>query len=203
VIPPVCGDDIIILPNPMKMAYVNYIGPIVDTVELNGMSWIVDLSPFQAYMYIGGFSPEYPASDLDFSSIRINDTIVPDSVYIKNDVPIYPDMEEVLFMKFNIREFILHYGWLYDFDDYMFTVTGEFADETPYEECGMIPIQGHISGDIDNDGMSDITDLTLMIDYLFGNEEVTNIESTGDVNHDGQVNISDLTEMINYIFTVN
>ena len=220
VVPPPCG-DIYILPSPMSVVFANYVGWFTDTliaesiedttyfvdgdevdtvINIHIDTMIVQMPPFQGYMFVGGFSPEHPASDLDFSTVRINDTIVPIEVSVVNDVPVFPPMQEVLFIKYNVREFILHYGWVYDFHDYKFSITGSFTDETPYEECGMVAIRGHISGDINSDGIADISDLTMFISYLFQGQEMEGELWAADVNHDSYIDISDLTLMVAHLF---
>ena len=56
------------------------------------------------------------------------------------------------------------------------------------------------SGDVNEDGMVNITDVTTLIDYLSGGQMDEDVSvSNGDVNDDGLVNIADATVLIDYI----
>ncbi len=64
---------------------------------------------------------------------------------------------------------------------------------------GHVTLIGKLTGDVNGDNVIGITDLTLLIDYLFNGIKIKNIENA-DINHDGAVNIIDLTMLINIIF---
>ena len=53
-------------------------------------------------------------------------------------------------------------------------------------------------GDVDNDGVITIKDVTMLIDYLLGNTELPN-DLNADVNQDGIINIQDTTAIIDLL----
>ena len=53
-------------------------------------------------------------------------------------------------------------------------------------------------GDVDNDGVITIKDVTMLIDYLLGNTELPN-DLNADVNQDGIINIQDTTALIDLL----
>ena len=55
-------------------------------------------------------------------------------------------------------------------------------------------------GDLDNNGIITINDVTLLIDYLLSGEYSPGFEGNPDVNGDGKVNISDVVDLIDLIF---
>ena len=56
-------------------------------------------------------------------------------------------------------------------------------------------------GDVNNDGKVNITDVTVLINYLLsGNADAVNVKAA-DANEDGKVNISDVTVLINYLLS--
>ena len=58
-----------------------------------------------------------------------------------------------------------------------------------------------IRGDVNGDGVVNISDVTALINYLLtGNASGINL-TNADVNSDGSVNISDVTALINYLST--
>ena len=58
-------------------------------------------------------------------------------------------------------------------------------------------------GDVNDDGKVNITDVTVLINYLLsGNAAAVNVNAA-DANDDGKVNISDVTVLINYLLTGN
>ena len=57
-------------------------------------------------------------------------------------------------------------------------------------------------GDVNGDGKVNITDVTILISMLIGNNTpVLHSSANGDVNSDGYVNITDVTTLINYVLT--
>ena len=61
-----------------------------------------------------------------------------------------------------------------------------------------------LRGDVNEDGMVNITDVTTLIDYLSGGQMDEDVSVTnGDVNDDGLVNIADATVLIDYILFKN
>ena len=56
-------------------------------------------------------------------------------------------------------------------------------------------------GDVDNDGMIAISDVTMLIDYvLTGNADGVNLDAA-DCDQDNEIGISDITLLIDYILT--
>ena len=53
-------------------------------------------------------------------------------------------------------------------------------------------------GDVNGDGYVNITDVSLLINYILG-EEVEIVYDAANCNGDNEVNISDVTKLINYI----
>ena len=54
-------------------------------------------------------------------------------------------------------------------------------------------------GDVDDNGSVDISDVTLLIDYILSADAVAINQSASDVDQDGGVSISDVTALIDYI----
>ncbi len=194
-----CAGRNLILPYPMYTPYANYVGPIIyydpfiakDTISI----------PLQhAKLYVAEFDPGYTAADLDMASLRINDSIVPTVTALSTEVPIFP-AELVLVLDYSIRDFILSYGQIYDWQTVQYYVTGNYIDGVEFATCGELPIRGHISGDLNSDGFADITDITILISYFFGGQSLPCPERVADFNHDGIVDISDLVSMAEYMFT--
>ena len=55
-----------------------------------------------------------------------------------------------------------------------------------------------LQGDINNDGMVTIEDVTTLIDFLLKGEGDLNIDAA-DVNHDGVITIEDVTTLVDYL----
>lgn len=83
----------------------------------------------------------------------------------------------------------------------LFTTVGgievPFADET----CTVTQTATALRGDVDGNGLVNISDVTALIDYLLsGNASGINVVSA-DANGDNSVNISDVTALIDYLLT--
>jgi hypothetical protein len=68
------------------------------------------------------------------------------------------------------------------------------------EQLGFDP-NAFIRGDVNGDGVVNITDVTALINYLLNNDAAGIDLDTADCNNDKIVNISDLTTLINYLLT--
>jgi len=56
-----------------------------------------------------------------------------------------------------------------------------------------------VLGDVDDDGVVDITDVTTLVDILIRNEVDEDLQTRSDLNSDGEVTIDDLTALIDYL----
>ncbi len=65
-----------------------------------------------------------------------------------------------------------------------------------YVEC----IDPYICGDINNDEVINIFDITFLISYLYQGGPPPEYENSADINHDGNVNIFDITGLIDYLY---
>ena len=72
-------------------------------------------------------------------------------------------------------------------------ITGGGADPVTVSLFG----HGFLSGDVDHNGSVSIGDVTALIDYLIGDEEVCDI--CADVDHDGLISIGDVTALIDML----
>jgi hypothetical protein len=82
-------------------------------------------------------------------------------------------------------------------------------DSTPYIDTtmvklvdGSVTILQFVCGDINSDGghLADISDLTFLVEYIFGGGPAPDPLSVADVDCNGAVDISDLTYMVSYLF---
>ena len=64
---------------------------------------------------------------------------------------------------------------------------------------GWTPPVAYILGDVNSDGVVGIDDVSLLIDYLLGNGNVTIDVDAADVNKDGNIGIGDVSALIDLI----
>ena len=56
-----------------------------------------------------------------------------------------------------------------------------------------------LKGDVNLDGKVDISDVVLMVNYILGDNSLTNVPKYGDMNDDKNINISDVVALVNVI----
>jgi hypothetical protein len=58
-------------------------------------------------------------------------------------------------------------------------------------------------GDVNNDRSIDVTDVTLLVNYILGNVNSSFIVDNADVNGDGEITVADVTSLVNIILNGN
>lgn len=64
---------------------------------------------------------------------------------------------------------------------------------------GVFPKPVSVLGDVNDDGIVNISDITALIDYLLGNEVEKINKFNADIQDDASLNISDVTSLIDYV----
>ena len=62
---------------------------------------------------------------------------------------------------------------------------------------------GYAMGDVNHDGMVNVTDVSLTVNYILGNKPPVFFAENADFDQDGDVNVTDVTIIVNYILTHN
>ena len=82
------------------------------------------------------------------------------------------------------------------------TITVASSDGTAQPATCLVTVYTEL-GDANCDGFLNISDLTLLIDYLMNNETTTIKETNADLNSDGNINIADVTALIDHLLTTD
>jgi hypothetical protein len=137
--------------------------------------------------------------DIDLSTLRVNDSIVPRSSVI---LPSYPGLNgQVLETSIPIRGFINGYGLLWNYNNHRYyTLSGAFTDGQPFSVSGLVIIHGRLSGDVNDDRKVNIADAVYLVCYIFTGGKPPEPLRAGDMDCDGAVNLVDIIYLINYIF---
>lgn len=165
--------------------------------------WAADqfsLTQWNLYIFVGGsFAPGYTVDNIDLSAPTvINDTLLADEA----EIDWHPDFEEqVLRGRIDGRIFLANYAPIWDSSSHSFTIGGWFNDGETYVVHGEIMIRGHIPGDLNLDGVVNISDLTAMTGFLFMGAAPPIVPAVADVNASGDINIADLTYFVAYLFS--
>ena len=83
-------------------------------------------------------------------------------------------------------------------DIYMTTST--FETINPAESTSELTVKNYISGDVNNDGIINVTDAIGIVNYVLKNRPETFIDGAADVNEDGIINVTDAIGIVNKIF---
>lgn len=159
--------------------------------------WAYAIDPIIGTAYLGNFAGP-GVTDVDVSTIRINDVIEPISTQI---LPSYPGFTgEVMEITLSASDMVLGYLPFFDTASLVYSVSGQFADLSSFTVFGDVTMIGHISGDINIDGAINIADLTYLVEFLFFGGPPPRVMETADLNHSGSVEVADLSLLIEFIF---
>ncbi len=159
--------------------------------------WAYAIEPVIGTAYLGNFDgPD--VTDVDVSTIRINDVLEPISTQILPGRPGFTG--EVMEITISASDLVRGYLPLYDTAGLVYSVTGQFADLTSFTVFGDVAMIGHISGDVNADGALNVLDVTYLVKFLFTGGPPPPAVESADLNHNGAVDVSDLTLLTKLLF---
>jgi hypothetical protein len=142
------------------------------------------INPSEATIHVGDFYVTgHVLQDIDFSTITVNDSIVPTSSTILSSYPGFAG--QVLETILPIRPFKL---------------AGAFADGQLFSVSGEITIHGRRPGDVNGVDKLNIADVVYLVRYVFGGGSSPVPLRAGDMDCDDVVNVVDIIYIVNYIF---
>ncbi|MBN2227464.1 MAG: hypothetical protein JW763_08870 [candidate division Zixibacteria bacterium] len=152
-------------------------------------------------VYIGEIDHR-PVAEIDPASLLINGTIAPQAWAVLDSFPGF--FTEVLQVWIPTRQFVIGYGVQFDTTVQAFTITGAFADETPIALEGEFVMIGHKSGDVNNDGETNLLDITYLIRAVYHQgPDPLPYREVGDITRDGEVNLLDILDIIRKVYGQN
>ncbi|MDF1544987.1 MAG: GEVED domain-containing protein [bacterium] len=168
------------------------------------------IDPVSGHIYISeGYTSElgYSAADIDAGSVAlvVNGSGISVGVSAVETMPAYGGMPgPICHISFPSVDYLtaeangtLLYDWVESFFDVTYTY-GSGAGTGGLTGSAMI--RGHISGDLNMDDAVDVSDLTMLIEYLFGGGDAPLVIDLADVNASGQVDVADLTYFVEFMF---
>jgi len=157
------------------------------------------IEPFYVTIYLGNLEGSRSVSNVNLSSLSINGSFAPSSTLI---VPSHPRFKsDVVEMQVDVALLLAGYGLLWNTSEQVFTVEGTFDDDTTFSNDALFTVRGHISGDVNLDGSTNIRDLIYLVDYIFRSGPEPKVSETSDVDGScGKANIGDLTYFVDYVF---
>ncbi|MBQ2340629.1 MAG: leucine-rich repeat protein, partial [Bacteroidaceae bacterium] len=79
----------------------------------------------------------------------------------------------------------------------------QYQNTTDWNKFSNIVEKGGIPGDVNNDNVTNITDVVTLVNYILSPESSSVDETTYDVDGNGTINISDVVVLVNIILTNN
>jgi hypothetical protein len=103
-------------------------------------------------------------------------------------------------VEFVLNDFAAAYGWPTGMATEMYNVTVSTTGGDFVITDGFL-YAGHVSGDLTMDGFIDITDLIMMVNYMFQGGDAPQVMATMNINGDEQIaDIADLIYLVTYMF---
>ncbi len=149
---------------------------------------------FRAGNLVGGKS----VSDLNLSTLRINNTAIPATSEILVSSPGFSG--EVLEITLEVYNFLNNAILYWDTSNRFYNLSGEFNDNSSLDLSSVYTIIGHTSGDLTSDGIVNISDLMFLINYIFKNGINPVPLEAANMNGLGNIDISDLIYLICYLY---
>ncbi len=178
-------------------------GTVIDTVLLDPERMFVfmayEVTPHSAFIYIGdNFDETYDVADIDPATIMINGMYVP----IATALTTHPSIEgDALAIEFAQGPFAAGYGLVWDVTTQSYTVTGDYTGGGSFSVGDDFLYVGHVSGDLNLDNAVDISDLVMMVDWMFTDGDEPYQLACADVNASGGIpDVADLVFLVDYMF---
>jgi hypothetical protein len=159
--------------------------------------WAFAINPIIGTTYVGNFAGP-SVTDVDPATILINDVIEPMSTQILPDRPGFTG--EVMEITFSASDMVRGYLPFFDSTNHIYSVAGQFSDQSPFTVFGDVTLVGHVSGDVNLDGRLNVVDVTYLVEYLFFGGPPPQSMETADLNHSGGIEVADLSLLIELIF---
>lgn len=202
---------------PSNQAFVFFnIGGAGEVVVIPPEQYVYYINKLETYydtLYFGNLPSGYTASDVDLPSVTING-FTPTGIEV---IPSYPDfVGEVVCAYFPIYDLVGPWLPLFDTTMQEVTVAGQYTDMNNFSLLEEVTVYGKksvdpgkyivppdeivIRGDVDKDGIFNISDVIALVWFIFGEGEAPLPRMVADVDCNYIVNITDGVYMINYIF---
>ncbi|MEZ5357805.1 MAG: M28 family peptidase [Candidatus Zixiibacteriota bacterium] len=137
-------------------------------------------------------------SEIDLSTLLLNNTIMPDSAIVRDTMG-----SQILYLYFNGQDIVNCFGILGGVHMYPIHVAYQYIGEEDIANAvGFIRMFGSelTEGDVNRDGSVNLGDAVFLIAYIFRGGEAPFPLSIADTNCDEGVNLGDAVYLINYIF---
>ncbi|MDH4035725.1 MAG: dockerin type I repeat-containing protein, partial [candidate division Zixibacteria bacterium] len=154
-------------------------------------------------VYCGNFGL-CSADDIDTSTIRVNESIVPSTIEVLDEEECPPAVGyagRVLRLEVPTCDLVLSFGWLYDESVQQVYVSGNTLSGAPCAAVAEVLLFGHVSGDVNSDGLVDIADLVYMVSFLFTGGPPPPFDLAADLDGSCTVDIADLVYLVDYMFS--
>jgi len=166
-----------------------------DTVR---MFYLYSNDPFTIDFIVGNFYGDHTLDDIDFESVRINGTLLPDDISL--DTKHDEFVGYVMKASISGAAFLAPLGDIWGINDMTYSVSGSFADGGTFQFQGAYTLIGHQAGDANYDEVVNIGDAVHIVNYIFKGGPAPVVPDMGDANADGRVNIGDAVRIVDYLF---
>ena len=167
-------------PDPQKLIFLYAYPAVMDTI------FIGNVNEFNIY-------------NVDPASVVINNDIPATSVTVLDSHPGFTG--PVLQILFPASDFIENLGVIFGESTQQYSVFGALNDKQEFAYSGEITFIGHTLGDVNNDNVANLLDITYMIRYIYsGGDEPLPSREFGDINQDGKINLLDILKLIKIIY---
>jgi len=156
------------------------------------------ISPVEAVATFGYDAAGPRGEDFDYGTLALNDLPPIDSMVVSQGFPGFNG--EVVRFHFPLAQLLTPYVPLFDSAMHAYSITGQYVGCEPFNFSTSVAIYGHRSGDLNLDGVVDISDLILMVEYFFVGGPAPEHLQTADLDYNGTVDISDMLLLIEYMF---
>lgn len=160
--------------------------------------WANSINPVDAYIAVGYDECCDTSIGIDPATLLIDLVPVVDSMVTVASHPGFVGTAHLVY--FDARQLVQPLGTIWGVETIPIDIAGNLTSGQPFVIQAEVKVGGHIPGDLNTDGIVDISDLVALVDYMFSGGPAPKPVALADVDGSCVQDISDIVYMVENMF---